>query len=193
MEIRQIHELSDLRRFDIAPGFAAVTRSAGLRSMFEGILPLGAVITVALRGSLLVGYAADLPFVPVQLPDRELRRRWSFVPDAHELGAIEVARPFRGERIAQRLLEEMLRGGRLEQRIVIAEGLHWHWDTAGRGLPVAECRRALLALFAGAGFRRYDTDEPEVSYSMSNFLIARVGALVPESSRRAFEEALCAR
>lgn len=188
-----VREPAELRSFDIAPGFFAITRSAELRALFTDILGLGAAITVAVDRSMLIGYAADLPFVPVQWEHGEVQRRWSLVPQARELGALEVARPFRGQGLARLLLEEMFSGGRLEDRIVIAEGLHWHWDLEQSGLSVAEARQRLLALFGGEGFQRYDTDEPEVSYSPGNFLLARLGAQVAEESVRAFREALFSR
>ena len=47
-------------------------------------------------------------------------------------------------------------------------------------------------LFEGAGFRRYDTDEPEVSYSASSFLAARIGRQVEKESRDAFQAAFSA-
>lgn len=59
-------------------------------------------------------------------------------------------------------------------------------------VSAGDCRERLLALFSGAGFQRYDTDEPEVAYSERNFLAARVGPAVSEESRRAFQAALCA-
>jgi acetoin utilization protein AcuA len=183
--VERIVQLADLARVDIAPGFFAITRSPNLREVLAGVLDVGGVVTAALHRSVVIGYAVDLPFVPVPFA-----RRWQSVPDARELGAIEVARAFRGTGVARRLLDEMFRGGRLDGKIVIAEGLCWHWDAEARGLSYAECRAALLALFAGAGLERFHTDETEIAYSPCNFLAARVGPDVPEESRRAFERTL---
>jgi hypothetical protein len=160
MDELNIERLTDLRRVDIAPGFFAITRSARLREVLADVLDLGAAVLAATRGSLLVGYTVDLPFVPIQFDDREWSRRW-LVPDP-----------------------------RLEDQILIGEGLVWHWDHEARGLYATECRAQLLALFGNAGFRRYRTDEPEIRSSPYNFLIARSGPRVAEESRLAFEGAL---
>jgi acetoin utilization protein AcuA len=190
-EVR-IERLVNVGRVDIVPGFFAITRSPQLREMLARVLDLGAVVTAAVHRSLLIGYAADLPFLPIVLEHGEWKRRWQLLPDARELGGIEVARPFRGAGIARLLLEQMVSGPRLDREILIGEGLHWHWDLAARGLDVRQCRARLLALFSAAGFCSHQTDEPEVSSSPWNFLIARIGSRIPPDSRRAFEAALLA-
>jgi acetoin utilization protein AcuA len=186
----RIERLTDVSKVDIVPGFFAVTRSAELREMLLRILELDAVLFAALEGSLLVGYTADLPFLPIEFGGGSFERRWQRVPGARELGAIEVARNFRSGGIARDLLAAQVAGARLDGQILIGEGLCWHWDNESRGLAVSECRARLLALFANAGFGNYRTDEPEVSYSLSNFLVARVGPRVPAASVAAFEAAL---
>ncbi|HEY2030119.1 MAG TPA: hypothetical protein VGH20_13020 [Myxococcales bacterium] len=187
MEIRR---LADPSAVDIAPGFCAVTRSPQLRAMLTEVLTLGAVVTAALDGAVLVGYAVDLPYLPIVFDGDEYQRRWQPLSDVRELGVLEVARGVRGAGLGRGLLAGMLEGGRLDRQIVIGEGLAWHWDVEARGLGLSGCRAALLNLFESAGFRRYRTDEPEVAYSPYNFLVARVGPKVPEASRLAFEGAL---
>ena len=186
----EIRTLADPSRVDIAPGFHAVTRSPELRRVLAEVLELGAVVTAAIDGAVLVGYAVDLPYVPIVFEGADYPRRWQQLPDVRELGALEVARGVRSRGLGHRLLAGMLQGGRLDARIVIGEGLAWHWDAEGRGLGLSECRAALLRLFESADFRRFRTDEPEVAYSPYNFLVARVGPKVPEASRLAFEAAL---
>jgi acetoin utilization protein AcuA len=188
----RIKRVTDLRQVDVAPGFFAITRTDRLREAFDDVLGIGAVITAAIDRSVVIGYAIDLPFVPIAIEGGELKRRWQSVPDAHELGAIEVARPFRGSGIGRRLLDEVVAQPQLDGRILIAEGLEWHWDLEAFHVSAGERRERLLALFSGAGFQRYDTDETEVAYSEPNFLAARVGPAVSEESRRAFQAALCA-
>ncbi|HEX4385668.1 MAG TPA: hypothetical protein VH083_22060 [Myxococcales bacterium] len=186
----RVERLEDVSRVDIAKGFCAVTRSAELREMLLRILELDAVVFAALEGSVLVGYTADLSFLPIAFGGGLIERRWQRVPCARELGAIEVARSCRATGVARELLAAQVAGGRLDEQILIGEGLCWHWDNEGRGLSVSECRARLLRLFANAGFGKYQTDEPEVSYSLSNFLVARVGSRVPSESVAAFEAAL---
>ncbi len=114
-EVR-IERLVDVGRVDIVPGFFAITRSPQLREMLARVLDLGAVVTAAVHRSLLIGYAADLPFLPIVLEHGEWKRRWQLLPDVRELGGIEVARPFRGSGIARLLLELPRRCGRARQR-----------------------------------------------------------------------------
>jgi acetoin utilization protein AcuA len=186
----EIRPLADPSRVDIAPGFCAVTRTPELRAMLTEVLKLGAVVTAALDGAVLVGYVVDLPYLPIVFDGAEWQRRWQKLPDVRELGAVEVARGVRGTGLGRSLLAAAVAGPRLDGNILIGEGLAWHWDAEGRGLGLSQCRAALLRLFESTGFRRYRTDEPEVAYSPYNFLVARVGAKVPLDSRLAFEAAL---
>jgi acetoin utilization protein AcuA len=189
MDVR-IEQLTEVSQVDIVPGFFAVTRSAELREVLLRILEVGATVFAALHGSLLVGYTADLEFEPIAYAGTQWVRRWQKLPDVRELGAIEVARGFRGGGLARKLLEAQVAGPRLDGQILIGEGLSWHWDCEGRGLLLSDCRKSLLALFRHAGFEKLQTDEPEVSYSLANFLVARIGPQVPHESRLAFKSAL---
>ena len=81
-------------------------------------------------------------------------------------------------------------GDRLERYIVIGEALCWHWDVAAAGNDPWEYRQRLCRLLESAGFQRFATDAPDVTYDPANFLAARIGVATAPSSRRAFEEAL---
>jgi acetoin utilization protein AcuA len=105
---------------------------------------------------------------------------------------VEVAAPFRNRGIARELMRALADGGRLEPFIVIAEALQWHWDLGTAGIDVWEYRRRLIRLLESAGFRRFDTDAPDVSEHAANFLAARIGNGAPRCAPRAFEEALFA-
>jgi hypothetical protein len=192
MEAGSVHieHVTDVSRLDVAKGFCAITPTDGLRRVLTDVLGLGAHVVAAVDGSVLVGYAVDLPFLPIVFEGAVLPRRWQRLPDARELGAIEVIRPLRGTGLARALLAAMVSGGRLDDKIVLAEGLSWHWDHEASGLSSRDCRARLLSLFLGAGFRKYATDEPEIRQSPDNFLVARVGPAAPPASRAAFEAAL---
>jgi GNAT superfamily N-acetyltransferase len=181
---------ADLARVDVAPGFAAITPSAGLRTVLAGVLEDGGVVTAAMRRSILIGYVADLPFLPIAFEGAQIRRRWLGLPDARELGGLEVARPFRGTGLAHRLLTGLVSEARLDRIILIGEALAWHWDADTGRKSIWEHRDELLRLLETAGFRRWQTDEPEIKYSPANFLFARIGPVASEESRRAFEKAL---
>jgi hypothetical protein len=85
-EVR-IERLVDVGRVDMVPGFFAITRSPQLREMLARVLDLGAVVTAAVHRSLLIGYAADLPFLPIKLEHGEWKRRWQTLSDRHESDA----------------------------------------------------------------------------------------------------------
>lgn len=182
--------LGDVSGVDIAPGFVAITRTAHLREALARILAGGGAIFAALQGSLLIGYAADAPVAPVD-GGGKWSRRWEALRDVRE-GAIEVARGFRNAGVARRLLAEVTSTSRLDDAILIGEALVWHWDLKGVGSSANVYRTRLLALLCAAGFRRYETDETEISASEHNFLVARIGPRVSDYSRRAFEAALFA-
>jgi GNAT superfamily N-acetyltransferase len=188
--IERFTSAADLARVDVAPGFAAINSSADLRTVLSGVLEAGGVVNAALRRSILVGYTADLPFLPIAFEGRQIIRRWQDLPDTRELGGFEVARAFRGAGVAQRLLAGLVSDARLERVILIGEALEWHWDADTDRRSIWEYRDDLLRLLETAGFRRWETDEPEIKYSPANFLFARIGRFTPDASRRAFEKAL---
>jgi hypothetical protein len=84
----------------VASGFGSIVDSREVPPMFRRVLAAGGNVTAALLGGVLVGYAADLPFAPVEWDGGRIVRRWQAVPQARELGAVEVAAPFRNRGIA---------------------------------------------------------------------------------------------
>ncbi len=181
--------VTDPVRFDVAPGFVAVHPSQHVGAVLTRILERGGAVFAALRGRLLVGYAADAPLAAIDKGHVPRRRRWKLLRDMRE-GVIEVARGFRRAGLARGLIQEAMSAGRLDREILIGEALVWHWDLEGEGISADEYRARLLTLASSAGFRRYATDEPEIASSFWNFLVARVGPLVPTSSCHAFHQTL---
>jgi acetoin utilization protein AcuA len=180
-------EIAGLR---VADGFSAIVPTAEVLEMFRRSLLIGGTITAALLAGELVGYAADLPFVPVEWSGHTIVRRWQSIPQVRELGAVEVAAPFRNLGIARQLMQAFAQGDRLESYIVIGEALSWHWDVGGAGNDPWEYRRRLCRLLESAGFRRFATNAPDVACNAVNFLAARIGGATTACARRAFEEAL---
>src|SRR5881394_3510660 len=127
------------------------------------------------------GFAADLPFAPVEWNGQRISRRWEAIPEVRELGAVEVAAPFRNRGVARQLMQAFAEGDRLDPYIVIGEALSWHWDVAAAGNDPWEYRRRLSRLLESAGFQRFATDEPDVTYHPANFLAARIGAATAAS------------
>jgi acetoin utilization protein AcuA len=190
VRIARFASARDLAGLRVAAGFGAIVRTEDVPAMFARTIAAGGTITAALHAEVLVGYAADLPFVPIEWDGGRVERRWEALPEVRELGAVEVALPFRNRGIARELMRALAEGGRLDRFIVIAEALHWHWDLDGAGIDVWEYRRRLIRLLESAGFRRFDTDAPDVADHAANFLAARIGPGTPLLAQRAFAEAL---
>jgi acetoin utilization protein AcuA len=188
--VQRFETQSQIDGFRVAAGFSAIVPTAGVLEMFRKSVAIGGTITAAVLQGSLVGYAADLPFAPIEWKGRRIVRRWERIPEVRELGAVEVAAPFRNRGIARMLMQASAAGERLERYIVIGEALSWHWDVAAAGNDPWEYRRRLWRLLESAGFQRFDTDEPDVTYDAASFLAARIGGATAPSSRRAFEEAL---
>jgi len=179
-----------LRGLKIASGFSAIVRTVEVVPMFERVLAVGGTITAALERGVLIGYAADLPFTPVVWDGGTVVRRWDGLQEVRELGAVEVAAPFRSRGIGRLLMRAIAAGGRLDPYIVIGEALRWHWDVGATGGDPVEYRRRLIRLLESAGFHRFDTDAPEIASDAVNFLAARIGGATSAASQRAFAEAL---
>jgi acetoin utilization protein AcuA len=188
--VQRFETQSQIDGLPVAAGFSAIVPTAEVIEMFRRSVAIGGTITAALLHDSLVGYAADLPFAPIEWNGQRIARRWEAIPEVRELGAVEVAAPFRNRGIARMLLQAFAEGDRLERYIVIGEALSWHWDVAAAGNDPWEYRRRLSRLLESAGFQRFETDEPDVTYDAANFLAARIGGATAPSSRRAFEEAL---
>ncbi|GAC1307038.1 MAG: hypothetical protein NVSMB27_45210 [Ktedonobacteraceae bacterium] len=89
--------------------------------------------------------------------------------------AIEVSSSWRRLGLAKELLAYALTGDALENRILLAVGLSWHWDTAKLAMP-ATCYRDLIAgIFAPHGFLEYQTAEPNINEDPANILLVRIG------------------
>src|SRR5256885_17144612 len=116
----------------------------------------------------MVGYGADLPFAPIEWNGQRIVRRWETIPEVRELGAVEVAAPFRNRGIARKLMQAFAEGDRLERYIVIGEALCWHWDVAAAGNDPWEYRRRLCRLLESAGFPRFAAHAPHGTHHPPN-------------------------
>jgi len=188
--IERYESPSQIEALRVAAGFRSIVETREVPSMFRGVLAAGGNVTAALVGGVLVGYAADLPFVPIEWDGGQIVRRWQAIPQARELGAVEVAAPFRNQGIARQLMRALAEDDRLERFIVIGEALRWHWDLGAAGIDVWEYRRRLVRLLESAGFGRFDTDSPDVADDPVNFLAVRIGAATAPASQQALSHAL---
>ncbi|HTD18431.1 MAG TPA: hypothetical protein VK667_02750, partial [Ktedonobacteraceae bacterium] len=72
---------------------------------------------------------------------------WEGIENSYEV-ALEVSSHWRGQRIASELLASALDFEAVEEMILFAMGLSWHWDTQGLGLSIRRYRVMLSKLFA---------------------------------------------
>ncbi len=102
---------------------------------------------------------------------------WDGLENVYEV-AIEVSSQWRGLGIARQLLAFALELDALEDMILFAIGLSWHWDTEGLGLTLYNYREMISRLFTSQGFTEYPTTEPNVRMEPANIFLARVGSRV---------------
>ena len=104
---------------------------------------------------------------------------WEGIENSYEV-ALEVSSHWRGQRIASELLAFALDFEAVEEMILFAMGLSWHWDTEGLGLSIRRYRVMLSKLFAEQGFVEYPTTEPNIGMDPGNILVARIGKRVDQ-------------
>ncbi len=104
---------------------------------------------------------------------------WDGIESVYEV-AVEVSSAWRDQGIAHRLLEFALELDALEDMILFAMGLSWHWDMEGLGISSYRYRELISHLFATQGFAEYSTTEPNVSMEPANVFLARIGKRVDQ-------------
>jgi acetoin utilization deacetylase AcuC-like enzyme/GNAT superfamily N-acetyltransferase len=116
---------------------------------------------------------------------------WEGLENVYEV-AIQVSSSWRGHGVARQLLGFALELDALEDMILFAIGLTWHWDTEGLGMNVYRYRQMLARLFGTQGFVEYPTTEPNVSMEPANVLLARIGKRVDQRTVSRFLNRLLA-
>lgn len=114
--------------------------------------------------------------------------RWSEgqQQDLLELGAIEVAPPYRASGLGKKLLATAFADDYMEHYIVISTEYYWHWDLKGTGLSIWEYRKVMEKVMGSVGMEAYATDDPEITAHPANCLMVRIGRHVPPSSVEQF-------
>ncbi len=102
---------------------------------------------------------------------------WAGLKHVYE-GAVQVSSNWRRLGIARQLLSFALELDMLEDMIIFALGLSWHWDTEGLGLNRYQYRKLIEGLFAAYGFVEYLTSEPNITMDPANIFLARIGSCV---------------
>ena len=99
---------------------------------------------------------------------------WRGIEPLYEV-ALEVSSNWRGMGIGSHLLAATLADEKVEEKIILAMGLSWHWDLSGLRLSVSHYRKMIAKLFTSQGFVAYTTREPNISMRAANILLARIG------------------
>ena len=140
-----------------------------------------AVCLALLENKTIVGFAVISPPGSTS--------RWASCRNRmiRELSAVEVARQFRQQGIATRLLSELFSTVCLEDRIICLSAYSWLWDLAGSGMSTERYRHMLLHLYARFGFASYQTNEPNVCLYPENIFMARIGRNISPKEREGFK------
>lgn len=144
-------------------------------------LPEGRII-LARTGDLVVGYVTYLYPDPME--------RWSQakLPNLLELGAIEVAAPYRAGGVAKSLLDVSFVDDFMNDYIVISTEYYWHWDLESTGISVWGYKDVMKKIMGSVGMEVYATDDPEICSHPANMLMARMGTRVDQASIERFHE-----
>ena len=110
---------------------------------------------------------------------------WQDIGNAFEI-AVEVSAGWRRMGIAHQLLSLALASESVEESLILAFGLSWHWDYAGLGITPFHYRELIARLFAAHGFSEYLTSEENICMDRANILLARLGIRLPEESMNRF-------
>ena len=101
------------------------------------------------------------------------------IPNVYEI-AVEVSSQWRRLGVAQQLLAFALELDVLEDLILLAMGLSWHWDVEGLGMASFRYRQLIARLFSRYCFMEYLTTEPNICMDPANILLARIGNRVSQ-------------
>lgn len=159
--------------------FGAIVRSHKLMGVMHRCLTAGGFIVAALVDHLLVGYATTVPVAMLSSPEAIALDRWHDLPDAFELGALEVAARWRRRGLATAILARWASIRELQRWIVLAHGNASHWDLYATGLSASAYRALLVRMLARSGFAVQRTDDPDACETPFNFLAVRVGETAP--------------
>ena len=110
---------------------------------------------------------------------------WQGLQHVYEI-AVQVSSGWRRLGIARQLLKLALELDDLEELIIVAMGLSWHWDNEGLGLTRYSYRELIAQLFASYGFAEFLTSEPNIRMDPANIFLARIGSNVNQDRMTQF-------
>ncbi|MBM7572846.1 N-acetyltransferase [Aquibacillus albus] len=138
-------------------------------------------IIISRINNVIVGYVTFLYPDPME--------RWSLykMEDLLELGAIEVAYPYRGIKLGSYMLKLSMMDSMMENYIIISTEYYWHWDLNETKLSVWNYRKIMEKMMSAGGLKPAPTDDPEIISHPANCLMVRIGKNVPTSSIERFD------
>jgi predicted N-acetyltransferase YhbS len=149
------------------------------------------LLSIALQpeNRLTLAYTASGTIVG-QVSLSPLDQGWQEIGNAYEI-AVEVSSSWRELGIAHQLLALALAFETVEESVIIALGLSWHWDYAEMGMSPFHYRELIARLFAAHGFAEYLTSEANIRMDPANILLARLGRRMDgERTDRFFQQLL---
>jgi len=175
-----------------ASNLSTLKLHAGLKAFRPPERQLEALITIAHRpeGRIIIARAEEviIGYVTFHYPDPFERWAEGNLPNLLELGAIEIAKPYRNGGIAKKLLEVAFLDKEMENYIILTTEYYWHWDLEGSGLTIWEYREVMEKIMTSAGLTWHDTDDPEINAHPANCLMVRIGSKVDRNSIEKFEQ-----
>jgi acetoin utilization protein AcuA len=172
-----------LRDYEFHEGLVAFRRPAQQKQALIGIadLPEGR-INIVRDGNIVVGYVTFVYPDPME--------RWSEgkIENLIELGAIEVAKEYRGVQVGKNLLRLSMMDDAMEDYIIITTEYYWHWDLKGSGLDVWEYRKVMEKMMNAGELEWFATDDPEICSHPANCLMARIGKRVNSDTIFQFDQ-----
>lgn len=172
-----------LATLEFHPGLLAFRQPSEQKRALVDIadLPEGRII-IARHNQTVIGYVTYLYPDPLE--------RWSEakLDDLLELGAIEIAAPYRQFGLSKKLLQISFADSFMENYIVISTEYYWHWDLEGTKLSVWDYKEVMKKVMGSVGMEVYATDDPEITCHPANMLMARVGSSVPMESVETFND-----
>ncbi|MFC4403634.1 GNAT family N-acetyltransferase [Gracilibacillus xinjiangensis] len=139
-------------------------------------------IIVALKDNNIIGYVTFLYPDPIE--------RWSTfkMKNLIELGAIEIAKDYRGLHLGSKLIELSVRDPFMDNYIIISTEYYWHWDINETKLSVWEYRKIMEKMMNAGGLQPAPTNDPEIMSHPANCLMVRIGKNVKEEDRQLFDK-----
>ncbi|UOQ47122.1 GNAT family N-acetyltransferase [Gracilibacillus caseinilyticus] len=139
-------------------------------------------IFIATVQDQIIGYVTFLHPDPIE--------RWAKYPyqDMLELGAIEIAPAYRGNKLGSHLIETPMKDEHMENYIILSTEYYWHWDLNYTTLSVWDYRKIMEKMMKAGDLYPAPTNEPEIMAHPANCLMVRIGKNVPKEHIEIFDK-----